>query len=80
VSNTQGQIKQQSPLKLKQAQGEQIEIAGSQNRRGKLRPIALNARFISKGSYIYQLVVTGPKEQLVPDTIDTFFTSFVSRE
>lgn len=80
VTNTQGQIKQQSPLKLKQAQGEQIEIAGSQNRQGRTRAIALNARFISKGAYIYQLVVTGPKEQIVPDTIDTFFTSFVSRE
>lgn len=80
VSNTKGQIKQESPLKLKQAQGEQIEIAGSQNRKGRLQAIVLNARFISKGSHIYQLVVTGPKEQLVPDTIDTFFTSFVSRE
>ncbi len=80
INNVQGEVKQASTLKLRAGEGEQLELLGSQNRQGGTRQIGVNARFIRHGRYIYQLVVTGPKEKLLPNTVDTFFTSFVSRE
>jgi hypothetical protein len=80
INNVQGAVKQESKLKLRVGEGEQVELAGSQNRQGRTRQIGVRARFVRHGAYIYQLVVTGPQEKLVATTLDTFFTSFVSRE
>jgi hypothetical protein len=54
----------------------QLEAKGSQNQHGTVQPLQLQARFLTRGKYLYQLVIMGPPDKLAREQSDTFFTSF----
>lgn len=76
LGNIKGQLQQESVPRLSQGEGVQIRAAGSQQQHGKTQAIMIHARFIAHKQFVYQLVVMGPSNKIVADSIDTFFTSF----
>jgi hypothetical protein len=63
--------------KVQQA-GEQIEATASAASRSGAspRPIVLAARFFVVDDRFYQLVAAGAEDELPPEAVDNFFTSF----
>lgn len=40
------------------------------------QPVKLVARFVSRASWVYQVVIIGKEKTLTPEVVDTFMTSF----
>ena len=49
-----------------------VDAKGAQNGES----MRLVGRFISKGQRVYQVVVMGQAQHIVPDTVDTYLSSF----
>lgn len=54
----------------------ELEASGRQQAYGKEQPLQLQARFLTRGKYLYQLVIIGPPGAVAREQSDTFFTSF----
>jgi len=53
-----------------------IEASGKPDAATDSQPRLLAARFLAKGKWVFQLVVTGKQSAITHDSIDTFFESF----
>jgi hypothetical protein len=51
-----------------------LDVEAKGNRNGE--PMVLIGRFIAKDKRIYQVIVMGREKNIVPDTVDTWFSSF----
>lgn len=51
-----------------------LDVEAKGNRNGE--PMMLIGRFIAKDKRVYQVVVMGREKNIVPDTVDTWFSSF----
>jgi hypothetical protein len=40
------------------------------------QPVKLIGRFMSRGAWVYQIVIIGKEKSLTPEVVDTFMTSF----
>jgi hypothetical protein len=81
VRNINGTITRTAPAALNLASGgtraalasEAIEASG---RDGKGRAVRLTARFFVVDDRLYQVVALGGEDEISPEALDTFFTSF----
>ena len=51
-----------------------LDVEAKGNRNGE--PMVLIGRFIAKDKRVYQVIVMGREKNIVPDTVDTWFSSF----
>ena len=73
LSNIGGKISKESTS----AKGDiQLEASGTQQAYGKTQTLQLQARLLTRGKHLYQLVIIGPAGAVPPEQVDTFFTSF----
>ena len=75
VRNIRGTVTQEKSLPAPAGAIAPVDIAARGTDRGG-QPILLFARFAARDTRVYQAIVVGNEKAVVPETVDTFMTSF----
>ena len=69
---------------IRNIHGEILEPAATANGVMKVQghvgsgDISMAARFVTRGNWVYQIIIVGPQKKMTPDIIDTFMNSFIA--
>ena len=56
-----------------------VDAIGAPSESTKGKPRLLFGRFVAKGPQVFQVLVTGPQDEVSNDAVDTFLTSFKAK-
>ncbi|TFW10420.1 hypothetical protein E4K72_00890 [Oxalobacteraceae bacterium OM1] len=68
VRNIQGTVRKEKAVAMGDSNAIEVEAASAQR--------AMHARFVARGTRIYQVMAMGQPDRLKPEAVETFLTSF----